>query len=283
MIVVTAPAKINPLLTVGSSRSDGKHELVSVMQSISLADQVTLTDAPALAVTGVDVQGEDLAARAARTFAAARGRSPEVAIAIDKRIPMAAGLGGGSADAAATLVGLKALWDEAVSRKALEKIGASLGADVPFCIRGGTCVARGAGEDLDVLACPTPMWWILGIAAEGLSTAAVYAAFDDLGGGEVGDPWEVADALARGDALRLAGALRNDLEPAALSLVPGLAAGREALLAAGALRAILSGSGPTWLGLARDEEHARDVASSAQGFARVEVASSVGHGAKVRA
>lgn len=279
---LVAPAKINPFLSVGAVRDDGRHEIVSVMQAISLADDVTVAPAEALTVEGGPPQEENLAARAASSLASLHGRSPGVGIRIDKRIPLAGGLGGGSADAAATLVGLKALWELPVSKKALEKIGASLGADVPFCVRGGTAVARGAGEDLSSIACPEPVWWVLGIAAEGLSTAAVYAEFDALGGGEVGDPWEVADAMARGDAVRLATTLRNDLQPAALALMPTLTAGRGALQTGGALTALLSGSGPTWLGLARSEEHARSVADAVSGaFARVEVAHSVAHGARL--
>ena len=284
MVTVIAPAKINPFLSVGARRDDGKHELVSVMQAVGLVDRVTLAPADALhvEVTGAIVEGENLAARAASTLASLQGRAPDVTITIEKAIPVAAGLAGGSADAAATLIGLKELWDLPVSRKALERIGAGLGADVPFCVRGGTAVARGAGEDLAVLACPTPVWWVLGIAEEGLSTADVYAAFDRRGGGSLGDPFEVADAMARGDIERLAAALRNDLQDAALDLRPSLAAGRGALVAGGARATLLSGSGPTWLGLADGEAHAHAVAEAvADAFARVAVAASVGHGARV--
>jgi 4-diphosphocytidyl-2-C-methyl-D-erythritol kinase len=191
-------------------------------------------------------------------------------------------LGGGSADAAATLVGLNKLWDARVSKKALEKIAAGLGADVPFCVRGGTAAARGAGENLSVLPCPTKVWWVVGISGASLSTADVYEEYDRLGGGRVEDPYDVADALARADVERLAGSIRNDLERAALSLAPQIRSGRDALGAAGALGVILAGSGPTWLGLARDEVHARAVADAAAGdFARVEVVHSLDHGPKV--
>lgn len=282
MITLTAPAKVNVLLSVGERREDGLHELVSVMQAISLADTVRLAPADGLRVDGGPEGPGNLAARAASALAALHGRAPDVAIEIDKRIPIGAGMAGGSADAAAVLVGLKQLWGLSVSRKALEKIGAGLGADVPFCVRGGTAVARGSGEDLSPLGCRDAVWWVLGIAPFELSTAAVYAEYDALGGGTLGDPFEVADALARGDVVRLARALRNDLEVAALSLVPALTAGRDALLTGGALAALLSGSGPTWLGLARDEAHAREVAGAVSGaFARVEVAHSVAHGARV--
>jgi len=281
-----APAKINPFLSVGARRADGLHEIVSVMQAVSLSDTVSLEPAPALSISvappdAAPADETNLAARAARSLAGMHGLEPAVAIEIRKRIPAAAGLAGGSADAAATLLGLKAVWDLRVSRKALERIGAGLGADVPFCIRGGTAVARGAGEDLAVLSCPEPVWWVLGFADEGLSTGAVYDEYDRLGAGAVGDPYEVADALARGDLDRLGAALRNDLQTAAISLRPSLAKGADALSAAGAMAVLLSGSGPTWLGLARDEAYAHAVAAEvARGFARVEVVHSLRHGPK---
>lgn len=283
---ILAPAKVNVMLSVGARRADGLHELCSVMQAVSLAD--TLTIEPGLwglSVTpGDDVPVDDsnLALRAARTLASLHTVNEGVLIAISKLIPVAAGLAGGSADAAAALVGCKEVWGLAVSRKALEKVGASIGSDVPFCVRGGTAVVRGAGEDLAALAVGAPVWWVLGISDVALSTAAVYAEFDRLGGAALGDPYDVADALARADVVRLGAALRNDLEPAALSLLPSLEHGRETMLAAGAVAASLSGSGPTWLGLARDEAHAREVAAGCAGaFARVEVAHSVDHGPKV--
>ena len=280
-----APAKVNLFLTVGARRGDGLHEIESVMQAVSLHDTVSLSPSHEFGVS-VDPAGaapEDetnLALRAARAFNALHGGSA-VSIEIEKRIPVAAGLGGGSADAAATLVGLNRLLETRISKKALEKMGAGLGADVPFCVRGGTAAARGAGENLSVLPCPTPVWWVIGISGASLSTADVYEEFDRLGGGRVEDPYDVADALARADFARLADALRNDLERAALSLAPQIRSGRDALGAAGALGVILAGSGPTWLGLARDEAHAVAVAAEVQGeFARVEIAHSVDHGPK---
>jgi 4-diphosphocytidyl-2-C-methyl-D-erythritol kinase len=281
-----APAKVNVFLTVGARRPDGLHEIESVMQAVSLSDTVTLEPASGFEVSvtpaGAAPEGEsNLAMRVARAFASLHP-NPGVRISIEKRIPVAAGLGGGSADAAATLFGLNKLWGARVSKKALEKIGAGLGADVPFCVRGGTAAARGAGENLSVLPCPTKVWWVVGISSASLSTADVYEEYDRLGGGRVEDPYDVADALARADVERLAGSIRNDLERAALSLAPQIRSGRDALGAAGALSVILAGSGPTWLGLARDEVHARAVADAAKGdFARVEVVHSVDHGPKI--
>jgi 4-diphosphocytidyl-2-C-methyl-D-erythritol kinase len=283
---LSAPAKVNLFLTVGTRRADGLHEIESVMQAVSLFDTVTLEplDSFEVSVSPAGAAPEDesnLALRAARAFASLQPHDG-VKIAIEKRIPVAAGLGGGSADAAATLVGLNKLWDTRVSKKALEKIGAGLGADVPFCVRGGTAAARGAGENLSVLPCPTKIWWVVGISGASLSTADVYEEYERLGGGRVEDPYDVADALARADVERLAGSIRNDLERAALSLAPQIRSGRDALGAAGALGVILAGSGPTWLGLARDEVHARAVADAVEGdFARVEVVHSVDHGPKI--
>ena len=283
---VLAPAKVNLFLTVGPRRPDGLHEIESVMQAVSLFDTVSLTPADGFTLTvepaGAAPEDEtNLALRAARAFASLHGGSG-VAIEIEKRIPVAAGLGGGSADAAATLVGMNGLLDARISKKALEKMGAGLGADVPFCVRGGTAAARGAGENLSVLPSPKPVWWVIGISGARLATADVYEEFDRSGGGRVDDPYDVADALARADFERLAGALRNDLERAALLLAPQIRSGRDALGAAGALGVILAGSGPTWLGLARDETHAVAVAAAVEGeFARVEVAHSVDHGPKI--
>ena len=280
-IALRAPAKINLLLTVGGRRDDGLHELVSVMQQVSLADTLEIAPADALTLDVVPEgaapeDGTNLVARAAIALRTAHAVQAGAELTLTKAIPVGAGLGGGSADAAATLLGLKRVWDLPVSRKALEKLGASLGSDVPFCVRGGTATVTGTGSNVISLTVRTPLWWVLGISDTRLSTADVYAGFDRLGGGEVGEAHDVADALARGDLERLAAALRNDLEPAAFSLLPGLERGRTALTDAGAVGAVLSGSGPTWLGLARDERHATEIADRVAGsFSRTAVAVSL--------
>jgi 4-diphosphocytidyl-2-C-methyl-D-erythritol kinase len=198
-----------------------------------------------------------------------------------KRIPVAAGLGGGSADAAAALVGLNELWGSRISKKALAKIAAGIGSDVPFCVYGGTAAVRGTGDIVSPLPVARAVWWVV-VAPEGaLSTAAVYETFDELSPSpSLGDPWEIADALARGDAERLGAALRNDLEEASASLLPSRA--RSLLVDAGAIGAVQSGSGPVWCALARDEDHAREIAAKvASDFARVEVVHSIDHGPKI--
>ncbi|HEX9696362.1 MAG TPA: 4-(cytidine 5'-diphospho)-2-C-methyl-D-erythritol kinase [Actinomycetota bacterium] len=265
---VAAPAKLNLWLSVGPRRPDGFHEIESVMQTVSLFDELSIAPAGGIRfdVAPAGAAPEDdtnLVIKAARALWAALGRTPGAAIALTKTIPSAAGLAGGSTDAAAALVGLNELWDAGLSRKALEKIGAAIGSDVPFCVRGGTCAARGRGEVLSPLPVRAPLWWVIAVPDASLSTAAVYAEFDRLNPSPtVEDPFELADALARGDLERIAALLRNDLQEAAVSLLPSLAEGRELLRGAGALGTVVSGSGPAWAGLCRDERHASSVASS---------------------
>ncbi len=264
-----APAKVNLGLFLGPTRAqDGRHELVTVMQSISLADELTLERAPAgvqqdeIVCPGVPgAPTENLAARALAAFRAATGwDAPPLRLRIAKRIPVAAGLGGGSADAAGALrlarhaSGLGGGDGDDVL---LRELGAALGADVPAQITPGRWLAGGAGELLEALPDPNPASFGLLVlpAAEGLSTAAVYAEADRLGLARS------AQTLAgRRQALRreleLSAAvpaarelLENDLQRAAISLSPEIAAGLSQARDAGAEIALVSGSGPTVLGL----------------------------------
>jgi 4-diphosphocytidyl-2-C-methyl-D-erythritol kinase len=266
---LVAPAKINLYLWVGDRRGDGLHEVETVMQSVSLADELTIepSDVISLDVEPAGSAPEDesnLVVKAVRAMIAAVGTTTGGRIRLVKRIPVGAGLGGGSSDAAAALVGLNDLWVCGISRKALEKLGAGIGADVPFCVRGGTAVARGAGEALAPLVVRSSLWWVIVGGPVSLATSAVYERFDALGGsgGSEPDPSEVADALARGVVERLGLVLRNDLAAAAESLEPSLGSVRASLLDAGALGAVMTGSGSAWCGLARDEDHALQIASS---------------------
>jgi 4-diphosphocytidyl-2-C-methyl-D-erythritol kinase len=288
-VTVRVPAKINLQLAVGPVRADGYHPLVTVFHAVSLFDELTVqqADAMALAVTGEDAagvpaDGSNLAWRAARALAQAAGvRAGAVRIEIRKRIPVAAGLAGGSADAAAALVACNELWQTGLSQRALAELAADLGSDVPFSLVGGTAVGRGRGEQLTPALAAGGYHWALAFASLGLSTAQVYATCDRLrtarvkvGGqpvaAEPGLSTELMTALRSGDPGRVGPLLTNDLQPAALSLRPGLrrtlAAGREH----GALGAIVSGSGPTCAFLARDAAHARDlaVALSSSGVCR---------------
>jgi 4-diphosphocytidyl-2-C-methyl-D-erythritol kinase len=234
-----APAKINLSLHLGPLRPDGRHELVSVMQSISLADRLELEDAELEEVTCAGVDGPNLAAAALAAFRAATGwDGPPQRLRIDKRIPVAAGMGGGSADAAGALR-LLARRSKISDERLLLELAAGLGADVPGQLRPGRVLARGAGEQIERLPDPPPFGVLILPAAHGLSTAAVYREADRLG------LPRTAQTLARVDPK----ASVNDLTPAALSLDPTIADRLAQARAAGAAVTLLCGSGPTVIGL----------------------------------
>jgi 4-diphosphocytidyl-2-C-methyl-D-erythritol kinase len=277
-VTVRVPAKVNLQLAVGPVREDGYHSLVTVFHAVSLFDEVTVrpADRTALTVTGeeaaaVPADRSNLAWRAASALAKAAGvRRAAVRLEIRKRIPVAAGLAGGSADAAATLVACNELWQAGLSQRELAAVGAELGSDVPFALVGGTAVGRGRGEQLTPALAAGTYHWALAFGQTGLSTAQVYATCDRLRAARVaaGDPApaepelsnSLMTALRSGDPARVGPLLANDLQPAALSLQPelrrALTAGREH----GALGAIVSGSGPTCAFLATDAAHARELA-----------------------
>src|SRR5215203_6755055 len=273
-VVVRAPAKINLHLSVGPLRRDGYHDVATAYHAVSLHDEVIASDSDGLAVsvsagTGVPVADvpqdpSNLAAAAAMALARHVGRSPDVALHITKGIPVAGGMAGGSADAAAALVACDALWSTGLSRGELSALGAQVGSDVPFALTGGTAVGTGRGEVLAPVLARGRFQWVAALADGGLSTPEVYAECDRLREmREVPEPRVGPDlmaALRAGDADALGAALHNDLEEAACSLRPALrqtlGTGRQA----GALGAVVSGSGPTVVFLARSPEHAIDIA-----------------------
>lgn len=286
---VRVPSKINLHLGVGALRPDGYHDLTTVYHAIGLYDEVTATGAepgagrrdgsgdggPAVTVDGegageLPLDGGNLAVRAVRALAAATGRDPRVRLHLRKRIPVAGGLAGGSADAAAALVACDTLWGTGLTRAELGELAAGLGSDVPFLLYGGTATGTGRGERIAPLpAGPAPWHWVVAVADGGLSTPAVYAELDRLRSAGLaappptaGVPGGLVSALAGDDPAALAAALHNDLEPAALSLRPALRATLDAGRAAGALAGIVSGSGPTCVFLAADAGAARDVAAA---------------------
>ncbi|XRQ16412.1 4-(cytidine 5'-diphospho)-2-C-methyl-D-erythritol kinase [Actinomadura welshii] len=286
-MTVRVPAKVNLQLGVGPLRDDGYHDLVNVFHAVSLFDEVTAEHADRLevrvqsapysrvAVEGVPTGGDNLAARAARLVADRLGVEPRVALRIRKAIPVAGGMAGGSADAAAALVACARLWDDrddpALSRDDLMELGAQIGSDVPFAVLGGTAVGVGRGERLTSALTRGTFHWVFATADGGLSTPAVYAECDRLRETR-GEPAprpqvsaELMAALATGDAKELGAALTNDLEAAALSLRPSLdrvlAAGRDL----GAAGALVSGSGPTCAFLAETEDDAADLADALDG------------------
>jgi 4-diphosphocytidyl-2-C-methyl-D-erythritol kinase len=273
MLRARAAAKVNLGLYVGPLRTDGRyHEVVSVLQSIAIWDELEVEVVPE--GLGLEVEGGGLPpdrelARRSRDLPGARFR-------LRKGIPVSAGLGGGSADGAAALIALDRLWGLHLPAVNLHTMAAEVGSDVPFCIAGGTGVATGRGDKVREVPSRGATWWVVGIDHERLATQDVYNHFDELGlATPLADRWptELLAALAAGDTARLAAALYNDLEPAAFDLLPALAKSKQRLLEAGALGAVMSGSGPTMLGLCADEDHATQLARAARSaFARVEVA-----------
>ncbi|MEU4465747.1 4-(cytidine 5'-diphospho)-2-C-methyl-D-erythritol kinase [Streptomyces sp. NPDC024017] len=272
-VTVRVPAKVNVQLAVGAARPDGFHPLANVFLAVGLYDEVTVTPADELRVTcdgpdadQVPLDRTNLAARAAIALAERYGRSPGVHIHIAKDIPVAGGMAGGSADGAGALVACDALWETGASRDELLDICAELGSDVPFSLVGGAALGIGRGEQLTPLEVGGTFHWVFAMAGRGLSTPAVFREFDRLGEGtDIPEPvasGELLAALAKGDPDALAAAVSNDLQPAALSLFPELADTLAAGRAAGALTALVSGSGPTTAFLVRDPESAAAVAQA---------------------
>ncbi|MCC3272945.1 4-(cytidine 5'-diphospho)-2-C-methyl-D-erythritol kinase [Arthrobacter zhangbolii] len=277
---VQAPGKINVSLKVGPPRPDGYHSVASIYLAVSLFEEVTATewDGDGVRVSlsdpdgrvpleGIPQDADNLAARAARAVAKRAGRSPRVHLHIAKRVPVAGGMGGGSADAAAALVACNELWNAGLSRRELAELAAGLGADVPFSLMGGVAAGLGVGDRLTPVAAAAPLHWVLVPAGYGLSTPKVYAETDRLRADTAvaepvqADP-DVLAAIASGNPGELAGVLANDLQPAALELAPQL----EPVLAAGtrlgALAGMVSGSGPTLAFLASDETGAAALAAA---------------------
>jgi 4-diphosphocytidyl-2-C-methyl-D-erythritol kinase len=276
-VTARVPAKLNLQLAVGPPRADGYHGVVTVFHAISLFDQVTVEPAgrDGITVTGegadrVPADRDNLALRAVAALrAAVRDRGP-VHVTIAKRIPVAAGLAGGSADAAAALVACSELWATGLTQQQLREIGATVGSDVAFALLGGTAVGRGRGEQLTPALVPATQYhWVLAFADGQLATPAVYAALDQLRG--TAAPAEPAldaglmSALRSGQAARVGQRLSNDLQPAAMSLFPALRKTLAAGLELGALGALVSGSGPTCAFLAANAERALDLAVSLSG------------------
>jgi len=271
------PAKINLSLGVGPVRQDGFHQLATVYQALDVHDEVRATlvedsDEIEVAVhlesssesSEVPEDEDNLAVRAARALQEAMGVDVGARLAIRKVIPVAGGMAGGSADAAAALVACNAIWGTGLGRDELTELAADIGSDVPFLLHGGTAMGGGRGENISPILGRGSYYWAIAVSDRGLSTPAVYAEFDRLAADreipQPSVPEELLAALRAGEPEALGDALSNDLAAAALSLRPDL---RDVLAigsGAGALGAIVSGSGPTCLFLAHDESHRLDLA-----------------------
>lgn len=261
-LVLSAAAKVNLALEVLGKRADGYHELATVMQAVDLSDRVVLEEAEPVEVRVVagDVpsDGTNLAARAAVALRTAAAIEAGVRITLDKRIPVAAGLGGGSSDAAAVLVGLNRLWRLRWPLERLAELGTTLGMDVPFFLRGGAALATGRGDQVSpvqgaavALVLVNPRFPVSTAETYGRVTPAMYT--DGRWAGAA------VQALATRRASRVAASLYNGLEAAVAGGYPQIGRMKAALLAAGALGAAMSGSGPTVFGVARSYEHARQI------------------------
>lgn len=277
-ITVRAAAKINLLLGVGAPRPDGFHTLATVYQAISLYDDVTVALPPGAGGLTVATEvasyidashlpepGHNIVDRAADALSRHHGRPVAAAVRVAKTIPVAGGLAGGSADGAAALVALDRLYGLRTPDDDLLRLAAGLGSDVPFALVGGSALGEGHGEIVTRVDDRGTWWWVVVPSAEGLSTPAVYRHHDELrpDAPEVPGPAdEVVAALAADDVRRLAAALHNDLEQAACDLRPDLAKVIAEGMEAGALRGLVSGSGPTCVFLCESGEHARSVAGA---------------------
>lgn len=296
---VRAPGKINVYLGVGEVMADGYHEVATAYQAVSLYEEVYASESSDFTVafrgpidtSGLRTDESNLALRAARLLASHTGYPGGVRLEIEKHVPIAGGMGGGSADAAGALVACDALWGTQVPRDELHELAARLGADVPFALAGGTAIGTGRGEELSAALAHGTFHWVLALPDAQLSTPAVYAELDrhrERHRAELAtkltpsvDP-AVLQALRAGDPHLLAEVVANDLQAAAIHLAPELASVLETGERAGALAGLVSGSGPTVAFLAENDEGALDlqIALSALGLMAVRVTGPV-HGARV--
>lgn len=283
-ITVRAPAKINLTLRVGSARRDGFHPLATVYQAVSLYEEVTATPADPgvfeLEIIGegadqLPVDDRNLAIRAAKLLAEEAALTDHVGLSlvINKQVPVAAGLAGGSADAAATLLAAAEIWELDLAPQDLQPLAARLGSDVPFALIGGTAVGSGRGESVAPALARGHYHWVLGLSSRGLSTPEVYRRYDDLGPTPPSPfevPVDLMNALRSGDPEKLGAQLINDLQAPAIDLMPELAELLQAGRDLGAIGAVVSGSGPTCAFLARSESAAVDltVGLSSSGLCR---------------
>lgn len=278
-VTVRAPGKVNLQLSVGPLRADGFHDVATVFQAVDIADVIRVVRGtegagPTITMTGegaqaLPVDGTNLAVQAVEALAAFHRIPPDVDIVVEKAIPIAGGMAGGSADAAGTLVACDALWGMQTARADLLAIAGDLGSDVPFAVHGGTAIGSGRGEKLTSVLTRGTFTWVFALAEEGLSTPQVYAECDRLRSADVVSEPYVSDsllmALRAGDATLLGASLHNDLQPAAVTLRPNLERLLDSGAEFGALGGLVSGSGPTCAFLVQDSEAALKIAVELMG------------------
>ena len=269
ILQIPAYAKVNLFLWVKGKRQDGYHEISTLYQSVALHDKVILKKRD----KGIEVEilgaslpsgSQNLVHQAASLLHRERG-FPGVKIVLHKRIPIAAGLGGGSSDAGATLLGLNYLFGLGLTPLQLARLGARIGSDVPFCILGGTAWGRGRGEQLDPLPPPPTLWLVLVTPPFSLKAQGVYQRWDEMAIEEKRDlslqEEGIIKALYSGDRKKILENLHNDLEIPAISLCPEIGELKTLLMSCGAERVLLSGSGPTLMGITPTQEKALRIAS----------------------
>lgn len=294
-VTVRTPAKVNLELRVGPLRDHGYHDVSTVFHAVDLTDNVTVSEAAEWGCTvvgpyadNVPTDTSNLAVRAARMVYERYGFAGSAHITIDKSIPVAGGMAGGSSDGAAALVGVDALLDAGLSKQDLHALAAELGSDVPFALFGGTALGSGRGEQLAPILTQGRTEWVFALRHEGLSTPAVYAECDRLrGSAQVPDPEPsqgLMAALRAGDVHGIASCLHNDLQDAACALMPQLEETLDLGLDNGALGGIVSGSGPTVAFLCADRADALElmvVLAASKACDEVVRATGPAHGAHV--
>jgi len=300
MVHTRAPGKINVFLKVGTLLDDGYHDVAIAYQAVSLYEDVRayLADDFSVSVTGtvelsrVPTDASNIAVRAAQLLAHRTGYRAGVRLEIDKHVPVTGGMGGGSADAAATLLACDALWGTQLPREDMLTLAAELGADVPFAFTGGTAIGTGRGDQLSPALAKGQFQWVLALADFGLSTPEVYSELDRHRDRHAQDIFpahaapsvdaDVLQAIRAGDPHMLAETLYNDLQAPALHLEPSLAATLELGEQNGALAGIISGSGPTVAFLAADQDTALEL-QIALSAAKLNVVRATGpvHGARI--
>lgn len=276
-VIVEVPAKINLALGVAPLGADNFHELITIFHAVSLFD--TVTAKPSSSGVTLTIEGEgakwlpvndsNLAVKAAKLLAKHHGIEPQVDLHIEKRIPVSGGMAGGSADAAGALIACDRLWETNTSREELESLAAQLGSDVTFSLHGGTALGSGRGQLITSVITTGEYHWVVALAEGGLSTPKVYSEFDRmqavLRSGPPQVPTQLLLALRAGDSRELGAGLINDLEPAALSLMPSLRKTLDTGRDLGAIGAMVSGSGPTCIFLAASQDQAVNLAASLSG------------------